>query len=142
MTSSQTSRAATLTAAVSPLAAFSQTASSFVFAPAGSVLCAWICDLHVAMACAMFAGGTAVLVEVLWVVEEVLAAGVLLVVAGVLLWLLVVELVMDELEPQPAMSAALMHRPISHEDRRRIISGVPPGLKSTRWQPRWLLLSI
>ncbi|MBA3808511.1 MAG: hypothetical protein H0X28_08995 [Solirubrobacterales bacterium] len=70
----------------------------------------------------MLAGGTALEDVVLVVEEVVVAAGVLLVVAaGVLLWLLVVELLL----PQPAMSTAHRNRPMSHEDRRRIMLGSP-----------------
>jgi len=78
--------------------------------------------LQAATAAATSPAGTAV-EGVLVVVEEVVAAaaGVLLVVAGVLLWLLVVELLL----PHPAMSAAHRNRPMSHEDRRRIMLGSP-----------------
>jgi hypothetical protein len=61
------------------------------------------------------AGGTAL--GALLVVEVLVVPGVLLVAAGVLLRLLVVELLL----PHPAMSAAHRNRPISHEDRRRVI---------------------
>src|SRR5664280_320322 len=73
MTSSHTSRAAAFTALVSPLAALTQTASSLVLAPAGSVLCAWMACLQAATAVCTLAP-PAGLLEVAAGVEEVVAA--------------------------------------------------------------------
>jgi hypothetical protein len=119
MTSSQTSLATALTAAVSPLATLLQMPSSFALALAGSVLCALISALQAAIACATFVALGAVVVDVDGVVE-VLVVVLAVLAPGVLLWLLVVELL-----PQPDTSRPQATMPASQEDRRRIIWRFP-----------------
>src|ERR1019366_6952675 len=109
ITSSQISRAPCLTAAVSPLAALAQPASSFALALAGSELCAAISCLHCTISCCMEAA-------LLPAVEEGPAGAGVVVAVVELLWLVVVELL-----PHPAMSARHASRPRSHESRLRVI---------------------
>jgi hypothetical protein len=75
-TSSHTSRAAVLTAEVSPLAAFSQAPSSFSLAPAGSLLSDWMIFWHSSVAALTSAELEEGVVELVEVVLEEVVAGV------------------------------------------------------------------
>jgi hypothetical protein len=124
-TSSHTSRAAVLTAEVSPLAAFSQAPSSFFFAPSGSLVCDWMICLHSSVAALTSLEPVDGVVEVVEVVDvEEVVAGVDWVAAGVELLVVVEEL---ELLPHAEISSAQSASAASNGRYRLRFIG-PPGI--------------
>lgn len=123
-TSTHTSLAAVRAPARSPLAALLQIPSSLAFTLAESVVAFCTADLQVATACARVAALTALVALVVPVGDVAVVAAAVELVAGLLAVVVVEELVVELLLPQPAMSAPQRSGTMSSE-RRVVIIGPP-----------------